>query len=155
MSDTEQTVRSQPRPGVIRQHAPQMLRLLVVLSIACSQGPVRRVPPPATETLPDTAFANLDHAQRTVLMKTHVMPVMAPLFQRHDPKFQAVDCKTCHAEADWKMPNRELAVLDLDDLSAHDPADVEFMKTQIIPAMRTLLRDPTLRCGRCHPVAGP
>ncbi len=132
-----------------------MLRLLVVCVIACGPGPVRRVPPPATESLPDTAFANLDHDQRIALMKTHVMPVMTPLFQRHDPKFSTVDCKTCHADADWRMPNKELVVLDLDDLSAHEPADVEWMKTEIVPAMRKILRDPGLRCARCHPVAGP
>lgn len=132
------------------------LALAALGAIACgpSSAP-HRIPPPATETLPDTAFANLDHDHRIALMKTHVMPVMTPLFQRHDPKFSTVDCKTCHAEADWKMPNKELAVLDLEDLSAHEPADVEWMKTQIVPAMRKILRDDTLRCGRCHPVAGP
>ena len=133
-----------------------MWKLLALALIACSPPPAgHRAAPPAVETLPDTAFANLDHDQRVTLMKTHVMPVMTPLFQRHDAKFQAVDCKTCHAEGDWKMPNRELAVLDLDDLSAHEPADVEWMKTEIVPAMRQVLRDPRLRCNRCHPVAAP
>jgi hypothetical protein len=128
---------------------------LFVLVLACSPPPTHRPVSRAVETLPDTPFANLDHDQRAALMKTHVMPAMTPLFQRHDAKFQAVDCKTCHADGSWAMPNPELAVLDLEDLSAHEPADVEWMKTEIVPAMRTILRDPTLRCDRCHPVARP
>jgi len=137
--------------------SPQSFALAWVLgAIACGPSPSRRAPPPrATEILPDTAFADLDREQRIRVMKTHVMPAMIPVFQRHDAKFSTVDCTTCHAEGDWKMPNRELAVLDLDDLSGHQPADVEWMKTEVVPAMRKILRDPTLRCGRCHPVAGP
>lgn len=133
-----------------------MWRLIALAVVACSPPPVgHRAAPTAVETLPDTAFADLDHDQRALVMKTHVMPAMTPLFQRHDAKFQAVDCKTCHNEHGWTMPNPELAVLDLDDLSAHEPADVEWMKTEIVPAMRTLLRDPSVRCDRCHPVARP
>lgn len=132
------------------------MRFVVMFAIACGPPPPHRAPPPATETLPDTAFANLDRDQRIELMKTHVMPAMTPLFQRHDAaKFQVVDCKTCHAEADWTMPNPELAVLDLEDLSAHEPADVAWMKSEIVPAMRKILRDPALRCSRCHPVSAP
>ena len=125
--------------------------------IACGSPAITRAPAPsATAVLPDATFAELDRDQRVELMKTHVLPALTPVFQRHDrTKFATVDCKTCHAEGDWAMPNRELAVLDLEDLSAHEPADVEWMKTEIVPAMRKVLRDPTLRCGRCHPVAGP
>lgn len=135
----------------------QSLALVLVGAIACGSPPVHRAPvPQAAAILPDTAFADLDHEQRIELMKTHVLPVITPVFQRHDrTKFATVDCKTCHAEGTWQMPNRELAILDLEDLSAHEPADVEWMKTEIIPAMRQVLRDPTLRCARCHPVAGP
>jgi hypothetical protein len=137
-----------------------MLRLVTVLAygmISCGSPAATRAPVPrAVEVLPDATFAELDRDQRAELMKTHVLPAMTPVFQRHDrTKFATVDCKTCHAEGDWTMPNRELAVLDLEDLSAHEPADVEWMKTEIVPAMRKLLRDPTLRCARCHPVAGP
>ncbi len=137
--------------------SPQSLALAVLGAIACgSPVPPRARPTRAIALLPDTAFADLDHDQRALLMKTHVLPVLTPVFQRHDrTKFAIVDCKTCHAERNWEMPNRELVVLDLEDLSAHEPADVEWMKTEIVPAMRQVLRDPTLRCGRCHPVAGP
>lgn len=131
------------------------LVLAVVAAVGCTPRPERRPPPArAIEVLPDVPFAQLDRDQRAELMKTHVLPAITPVFQRHDPKFHVVDCKTCHAETGWTMPNRELAVLDLDDLSAHEPADVEWMKSEIVPAMRTVLRDPTLRCGRCHPIAG-
>lgn len=133
------------------------MRWLLVVAIGCSSPATPRAPVTrAVEVLPDATFAELDHEQRIELMKTHVVPVLTPVFQRHDrQKFQTVDCKTCHAEGDWKMPNRELAVLVLEDLSAHEPADVEWMKTEVVPAMRKVLRDPTLRCNRCHPVAGP
>ncbi len=136
-----------------------MVRCAVIACfvVGCSSPTATRAPVPrAVEVLPAATFAELDHDQRIELMKTHVVPALTPVFQRHDrTKFQTVDCKTCHAEGDWTMPNRELAVLDLEDLGAYEPEDVEWMKTEIVPAMRKVLRDPTLRCARCHPVAGP
>jgi hypothetical protein len=132
--------------------------LVVVGLIACgSRDPVSRAPVPrAVPVLPDVAFAELDHDQRIELMKTHVIPTITPVFQRHEPKkFAVVDCKTCHAEADWKMPNTELPQLDVSDLGEFDPRDVEWMKNEIVPTMRGILRDPALRCGRCHPLRGP
>ena len=130
------------------------MRWLLVLALGCSSPVVPRAPVPrAVEVLPDVVFADLDHEQRVQLMKQHVLPTMTPLFQQHDPKkFSEVGCKTCHAEHAWTMPNPELPHLDFDDLSGFEAADVEWMKTVIVPAMRDQLRDPSVRCGRCHPI---
>lgn len=102
--------------------------------------------------MPDVGFAELDHDQRTRFMKQHVLPTIKPLFTGHDPKYAGFTCKTCHAESSWTMPNPDLPHLDFDDLGGFEPADVEWMKSEIVPAMRELLRDPELRCNRCHPI---
>jgi hypothetical protein len=130
-----------------------MLRLAIVAAIGCS-SPVARVPVArAVEVLPDAAFAELDHDQRMKLMKEHVLPAMTKRFRDHDPKkFAEVTCKTCHAEHSFEMPNAELPHLDVGDLSGFEERDVEWMKSEIVPAMRDLLEDPSLRCGRCHPI---
>jgi hypothetical protein len=133
------------------------VRTLVLAGLVACGSPARVpvVPERAVEVLPDVPFADLDREQRIQLMKTHVVPAMTPVFQRHEPtKFAVVDCKTCHAEGNWQMPNAELPQLDLSDLGEFDPRDVEWMKTEVIPAMRGVLRDPELRCGRCHPLRG-
>ena len=131
-----------------------MVRLALVLAVACSSPAVTRTSiARAVEGLPDVAFADLDHAQRTDVMKQRVLPAMQAKFRDHDPKkFADVTCTTCHAEHSFEMPNPELPHLDFGDLSGFEPADVEWMKTVIVPAMRDLLRDPTVRCGRCHPI---
>jgi hypothetical protein len=130
--------------------------VVLAAAVGCSSPPPRRVPvPQAVEVMPDVGFAELDRDQRARFMKEHVLPTIKPLFTGHDPKFAGFTCKTCHAETSWQMPNPELPHLDLTDLGGFEPADVEWMKTEIVPAMREVLRDPTLRCARCHPVAGP
>ena len=132
-----------------------MVRLApLLLAIGCSSPAVTRAPVArAIEVLPDTAFADLDHAQRTQLMKERVLPTMTAKFRDHDPKkFGEVTCTTCHAEHSFDMPNPELPHLDFGDLSGFEPADVEWMKTVIVPAVRDVLKDPTIRCGRCHPI---
>jgi hypothetical protein len=130
-----------------------MLRLVLLVAIGCSSPPPRVPVRRAVEVLPDVAFAELDHAQRTKLMKEHVLPAMTKRFRDHDPKkFADVTCKTCHAKHSFEMPNPELPHLDFDDLSGFEERDVEWMKSEIVPTMRELLKDPTLRCGRCHPI---
>ena len=130
-----------------------MLVGLVACGPKAERAPLRHAP--AVEVLPDVAFADLDREQRIQLMKTHVVPTLTPVFQRHEPtKFSVVDCKTCHAEGSWQMPNAELPQLDVSDLGEFEARDVEWMKTEIIPAMRRVLRDPDVKCGRCHPLRG-
>ena len=128
----------------------------VLLLVGCSTPPVHRVAiARATRVVPDVPFAELDHDQRARWMKEHVLPAMTPLFHQHDPeKFDKVGCKTCHAENSWDMPNPELPHLDFTNLEGFERRDIEWMKTVILPAMKKQLRDPTLRCGRCHPVIG-
>jgi len=128
--------------------------LFVAVASGCSAPPLHRTPiSRATEVLPDVPFDTLDHDQRTQFMKRHVLPAMTPLFQQHDPKkFDKVGCTTCHSESSWEMPNPELPHLDFGDLEGFEPADVDWMKNVILPAMRTQLGDPAMRCGRCHPI---
>lgn len=129
-----------------------IVAVAALLSCSSSPAPSRAPVPHAVTVLPDVPFADLDPRQREQLMTEHVLPEIGPLLARHDPqKFADVTCKTCHAETTWTMPNPELARLDLADLSAFDARDVELMKSTVVPAMRRLLRDPELRCERCHP----
>lgn len=130
------------------------MRRLLLFAIGCGSAASPRAPVPlAVPVLPAVGFAELDHDQRLELMKNHVVPSVQPVFQRHEPrKFSVVDCQTCHAEHSWKMPNPELPHLDLSDLGEFDARDVEWMQNEVVPAMRRVLRDPELRCGRCHPL---
>src|SRR4051812_37318882 len=104
--------------------------ILVVIAAACgSAAPASPTTPKGPEgtdahaevVLPDVPFAQLDHAQQVAFMKQNVMPVMKPLFQRHDPKaFEKFGCSTCHGEqakdGEFDMPNGKLPKLDFNDL---------------------------------------
>lgn len=135
---------------------------LLVAFAACSGppvAPVARRPAPATEVLPEVPFAQLDHAQRLRFMKERVVPAMRPVFQRHDAeRFSDFGCATCHGEAaktgSFALPSPELPRLELGRLDAHEPEDVAWMKSEVLPEMARLLgvAPRALGCAGCHPI---
>jgi hypothetical protein len=125
---------------------------LAILACACSPPP--RVTANAHAVLPDVPFALLDHDQRVQFMKERVVPAMKPIFIAHDRRFSDFGCKTCHADdRTYAMPNGDLPELAITDLGRHEARDVEWMKTQVLPTMKSLLGSQGLTCLHCHPRA--
>ncbi len=136
-----------------------MKALLVVLA-ACGAAPT-------TTTSSDVAFDKLDHDHKVEFMKQRVVPAMKPLFQAHDAaKFGDFDCKTCHgkqaADGKFDMPNPDLPKLDFGNMGTFKPADIAWMKNDIMPTMAKLLQLPPhspdnpngFGCLGCHTQVG-
>jgi hypothetical protein len=151
----------------------KLLVAVVVLTAACgSKSPSTTTTPTGGEgsavvTLPDVPFENLDHEQREEFMKQKVVPVMKPLFQKHDAEdFAEFGCETCHGaqvkDDHFDMPNPKLPKLNLRDLSNFKQEDVEWMQQEVAPTMSKILNLPMASkdnpkgfgCPVCHPVAG-
>ena len=147
-----------------------MYRLVALgcLAVACGPTPTRPTAQPATPTLPDVPFSELDLDQRAEFMKQRVVPAMAPLFRAHDAKrYAEFGCPTCHGkgatDGDFEMPNAGLPMLELSDLGRYDPADIAWMTQQIKPTMAKLLREPEhsaenpagFGCLDCHTPKSP
>jgi hypothetical protein len=150
----------------------RILALVIASSFACGPKPAatKQDPDPkqvAQPTLPDVAFSELDLDQRAEFMKQMIVPAMAPLFRAHNAtKYAEFGCPTCHGEGatdgDFDMPNEKLPVLDFADMSKFKPADIEWMKNKIKPAMAVLLREQEhtaehpsgFGCLNCHTAAG-
>lgn len=150
-----------------------MFRVVALAGLlACGPKPVTPTPKPDPKTtaqpvLPDVPFADLDLEQRAEFMKQKVLPAMGPLFREHDPtRYSDFGCKTCHGDdadtGDFDMPNESLPVLDFADMKKFKPADIEWMKTKIKPAMAKILgeaehtaENPSgFGCLNCHTAAG-
>lgn len=124
--------------------------------------------PPAA----DMPFKDMDHAQRKAFMKEVVVPEMKALFVAFDPKFESMNCATCHgegaADGSFEMPNPGLPVLPADEagwakLGQDEPAFLEFMSSKVTPAMAKLLSETEFDwatntgefgCQGCHTMAG-
>jgi len=118
----------------------------------------------ATEE-PKSEFDKLSHDDKIKFMKTKVMPVMKPIFQKFDPKEYAnFGCKTCHGKdpqkSKYKMPNPELPKLDFAKLKAgkQAPEMAEFMEKTVKPEMAKIMGVPEMTesnptgfgCLACH-----
>jgi hypothetical protein len=137
----------------------------------------KSTPPANPEPTPEPApseFKDMNHDQRADFMKTVVMPEMKPMFVAFDPKFEDMDCKTCHgASAEsgtFEMPNPDLPVLPGTEEAfgeyMKDPEHARwamFMIQQVKPKMAELLKvaefDPAtgtgeFSCANCHTMEG-
>jgi hypothetical protein len=114
---------------------------------------------------PKSEFSKLSHDDKIKFMKTKVMPVMKPVFQKFDAKQYAnFGCKTCHGKepqkAKYKMPNPDLKPLDFAAIKAgkEDPKMVEFMSKHVKPEMAKIFGLPEMSesepngfgCLACH-----
>jgi hypothetical protein len=113
----------------------------------------------------ESEFDKLSHDDKVKFMKTKVMPVMKPVFQKFDPKEYAnFGCKTCHGKdpqkSKYKMPNPDLKPLDFAAIKAgkEEPKMVEFMSKQVKPQMAKIFGEPEMSatepngfgCLDCH-----
>ncbi|HVK84354.1 MAG TPA: hypothetical protein VM513_09615 [Kofleriaceae bacterium] len=113
----------------------------------------------------------MDAKQREAYMKDVVMPRTKELFVAFDPKYQTMDCRTCHGDGaedgSFEMPNPKLEPLPNTPEAfmawiSKDPEAAryaEFMATKLEPLMGELLQIPVfdpktgkgeLSCGTCH-----
>jgi hypothetical protein len=135
--------------------------LLVVA--ACGAPPTTPREPIAVAVLPHVPFSRLDRDQRMQLMTEQVVPAMRPLFVRHDAtRFASFGCETCHGKGAssrrFEMPNPDLPILTFADMSKFDRRDIDWMKTEIWPAMVQLVDEPPFApdnltgfgCSSCH-----
>lgn len=144
--------------------------LLVCVLAACgSSGPRTTEPKPAPAPAP-AAFKDMNHDQRMQFMKDVVMPRAKATFAAFDPKYQTMDCVTCHgdgAKTDYKMPNPQIQALPATEEAymawiakdADAARYTQFMSEKVEPMMGELLHmavyDPKtktgeLNCMACH-----
>jgi cytochrome c553 len=153
--------------------AMKLLVAVVLLTVACGSKPPTTTTPKADEeavvVLPDVPFDKLDHDQRIAFMKQKVVPVMKPLYQKHDAKdFAEFGCKTCHGDdvkdGHFDMPNPKLPKLNFKDHnSKYKKEDLEWMGKEIMPTMGKILDLPLYSeanpkgfgCLACHTLEGP
>jgi hypothetical protein len=136
-------------------------------------APTTTTPEPEPEPAP-SQFKDMNHDQRVEFMKTVVMPEMKPLFVAFDPKFEEMNCKTCHGagaeNGKFEMPNPDLPVLPGTEEAfgeyMKDPEHARwamFMIEKVKPTMAGLLQvaefDPAtgtgeFSCASCHTMEG-
>ncbi|HTL37315.1 MAG TPA: hypothetical protein VL326_29480 [Kofleriaceae bacterium] len=119
----------------------------------------------AASAEPKSEFDKLSHDDKLKFMKTKVMPVMKPIFQKFDAKEYAnFGCKTCHGKdpqkSKYKMPNPDLKPLDFAAIKAgkEEPKMVEFMSEHVKPQMAKIFGRPEMSktepdgfgCLDCH-----
>jgi hypothetical protein len=145
---------------------PTYLALALAALAACgSSSPAPQ--PPATPA----AWKDMDATQRETFMKEVVMPKTKELFVAFDPKYQSMDCKTCHGDGatdgTFEMPNPKIKPLpNTPELfmawvskDAEAGRYAQFMATKLEPLMGELLQvkvfDPQTKtgefsCENCH-----
>lgn len=145
------------------------LTLSLVLAACGSSSPPAQTP--AQAPAKPAAWKDMDATQREAYMKDVVMPRTKELFVAFDPKYQSMDCKTCHGDGvtdgSFEMPNGKIKPLPNTEeafmawVSKEPEAGryAQFMATKLEPLMGELLQvkifDPQTRagdfsCSNCH-----
>lgn len=114
------------------------------------------------------AFKDMNLDERTAFMKTVVLPKTKALFVAFDPKFDQMNCETCHGDGakdgTWTMPNPKIKPLPATEEAfmawiQKEPAEAkwtQFMAEKLEPEMGKLLGmtvfDPKTKTGEfsCH-----
>lgn len=128
-----------------------MTRYPVVLAIAmlaaCGGSSNQDVHAPK-----DMPFKDMNLAQKTAFMKEVVMPRSKELFVAFDPKFQDMNCKTCHGDGaddgSFAMPNPKIRPLPSSEEAFMAWMQKEpdmgkwagFMAQKLTPAMADMLK---------------
>ena len=152
-----------------------VLLVLCLIAAACGGSQTTAASQPAK----GAGWKTLTPAQRKDLMRTAVLPKMAPLFHDFDPqRFAKVTCGTCHPctrsgqtgyvqlecvschKPDGipdkpAMPSTALPKLSTaDGYKLHNdraPKTVQFMRAKVVPEMVRLLgEDTSFGCMSCH-----
>ena len=137
----------------------------LLLAAACG-SPAKPVEPPQP-----LVWKDMNADQRQTYMKDVVMPKAKATFVAFDPKYQAMDCKTCHGDGaddgSFEMPNSKIKALPNTPEAfmawigkdADAARYTEFMVAKVEPLMGELLQktvfDPKtgtgeLSCEACH-----
>ncbi|XYI03715.1 hypothetical protein ACMHYB_29705 [Sorangium sp. So ce1128] len=116
------------------------------------------------------AWQDMSFEERTAYMTEVVMPQIKEVFVAYDPKFESMDCGTCHGDGatngTYAMPSAGIAPLPGSEEGflewVGDPEHPErqewtnFMFDKVVPEMADLLQiprfDPTTQTGEfsCH-----
>jgi hypothetical protein len=142
--------------------------LCAKLGASCGSTPKSAAPPK------DMVWKDMDPDQRAAYMKDVVLPKAKEIFVAFDPKYQTMDCKTCHGDGatdhTFKMPNPKIRVLPNTEEAfmawvGKDPDAArftEFMAKKVEPLMGELLHEPVFdpktktgefSCKDCHVLA--
>ncbi len=139
--------------------------LFLAAAAACGSSSKSSMPPK------DMKWKDMNADQRKAYMEQVVMPKAKAVFAAFDPKYQSMDCKTCHGPgaengsfempnpAMRPLPNSEEAFMALMGKDAEVARYTPFMAQKVEPMMGELLNmtvfDPQtktgeLSCGACH-----
>jgi hypothetical protein len=141
---------------------------LLLLAIAACGGSSAKKP---EEPARSQEWTDMNHEARQKFMKDVFMPKMKVEFAAFDPKFQTMDCKTCHGagaeDGSFEMPNPQIKPLPNNEAAfvawvSKDAAAgrfAEFMVKKVEPMTGELLHlsvfDPKTKtgdvsCSTCH-----
>src|SRR3954469_16565548 len=126
---------------------------VLVIAIAACGGTAAK-PTDHPEPAHAKVWADMDMKEREVYMKDVVLPKMKAEFVAFDPKFQAMDCKTCHGkgaeDGSFEMPNPDIKPLPNTEQAfvawvskdAEAGRFAQFMVAKVEPMMGELLHIP-------------
>ncbi|WP_438011706.1 hypothetical protein WME89_25545 [Sorangium sp. So ce321] len=176
MAEAGQPDRSPPPERRTRRTDAVLRRISMAacLFAAACGGADDSEPEPGPEPV---AWQDMSIEERTEYMTDVVMPRMKEVFVAYDPKFESMDCETCHgdgvANGSYAMPSAGIAPLPGSEEGflewVGDPEHPErqewtnFMFDKVVPEMADLLQiprfDPTTQtgefsCNYCHMLEG-
>ncbi|MDI3287849.1 hypothetical protein [Polyangium sp. 15x6] len=119
---------------------------------------------------PPIAYEDMSFEQRVVFMNDVVMPEMKEVFVAFDPKFETMDCTTCHGngaiDGTYAMPSAQIEALPATEEAfleyVKDPEKARwstFMYDEVMTRMADLLQVPKFdhatapngfSCSNCH-----
>jgi hypothetical protein len=151
---------------------PTYLSLAMAVLAACgSPSAPPQTPAQPVQPAKPVTWKDMDATQRETFMKEVVMPKTKELFVAFDPKYQSMDCKTCHGDGatdgTFEMPNPKIkplpntpeAFMAWVSKDAEAGRYAQFMSEKLEPLMGELLQisvfDPQtktgeLSCSTCH-----
>lgn len=158
-------------PARTFQVVPAMSRRIITPALFLAAAAACGSSAKPTTPLKDLAWKDMNAEQRHAYMEKVVMPKAKAVFAAFDPKYQTMDCKTCHGpgaeDGSFEMPNPKLrplpntpeAFIALMGKDAEVQRFTPFMAGKVEPMMGELLHmtvfDPKtktgeLSCENCH-----
>ena len=111
---------------------------------------------------PAATWDDMSHGDREMDMVSRFHPIFRELFNNHDgERYAEFGCGNCHgedmSERDFAMPSLHLPPVAAAGSAEYEhereehPEMVEFMETDVTPAMQTMLGEADFTCNGCHP----